>query len=440
MSLREQDTVYLPKSAIPSRWYNIQAELPATPAPPLHPGTREPIGPADMQAIFPDVLIEQEMTSTRWVTIPEEVMEAYAIWRPTPLVRARRLEAALGVNTQIWFKYEGVSPAGSHKPNTAIPQAWYNRQAGVKRLTTETGAGQWGSSLSFACQRYGLDCTIYMVRASHDSKPYRRTMMRMWGGEVFASPSERTAAGRAVRASHGADMPGSLGIAISEAVEDAAGRADTKYALGSVLNHVLLHQTVIGQETQAQLALAGVTPDVLVGCVGGGSNFGGFVFPFIGAALRGEQPHTRIVAVEPTACPTITQGKLDYDYGDIAGLTPMLRMHTLGHDFVPPSIHAGGLRYHGMAPLVSATVEHGWVEGAAVDQNDVFAACRLFLIAEGILPAPEAGHALLGAINEARRLHREKPGGTVVFNLCGHGFLDLPAYEAFIDGRLKQEV
>lgn len=438
--IREQDTVHLPKQAIPRRWYNLHADLPAPMQPPLHPGTRQPLGPGDMAPIFPEALIEQEMSLERWISIPEEVMDAYAIWRPTPLVRARRLEQALALNVQIWYKYEGVSPAGSHKPNTAIPQAWYNRQAGVRRLTTETGAGQWGSSLSFACQRYGLECTIYMVRASHDSKPYRRTMMRLWGGEVFASPSERTQSGRAVRARHGADMPGSLGIAISEAVEDAVQRDDTKYALGSVLNHVLLHQTVIGQETRTQLELAGVEPDVLVGCVGGGSNFGGFAFPFIGAALRGESPACRIVAVEPTACPTITKGKLDYDYGDIAGLTPMLRMHTLGHEFVPPSIHSGGLRYHGMAPLVSAAVEHGWVEGAAVDQTDVFAACQLFLSTEGILPAPEAGHALLGAINEAKCLHQVKPGGSVVFNLCGHGFLDLPAYEAFIEGRLRNEV
>jgi len=432
-----QDVVHLRKSDIPRRWYNIQADLPRPLDPPLHPATRRPVGFDDMRPIFADALIEQEMSTDRWIDVPEEVMEAYAMWRPTPLHRARNLEQAIGSRARIFYKYEGGSPAGSHKPNTAVPQAYYNKRQGIRRLTTETGAGQWGASLSFACQRYGMECTVYMVKASYESKPYRRVLMRLWGGEVFASPSDRTNAGRKVRAELG-DTSGSLGIAISEAVEDAVGREDTRYALGSVLNHVLLHQTVIGLELDAQLREAGVEPDVMVGCVGGGSNFGGFAFPMIGQILRGERRRpVRIVAVEPTACPTITQGRYDYDLGDTVGLTPLMKMHTLGHDFVPPAIHSGGLRYHGMAPLVSAVVEAGLAHAVAVDQVDVFEACRTFLNAEGILPAPEAGHAVLGAINEAKRLTAEGRDGNVVFNLCGHGFLDLPAYQAFIEGRLN---
>lgn len=432
---RSNHAIHLSAADMPTRWYNIQADLPVPLDPPLHPVTRQPATAADMSALFPDSLIEQEMTTQRWIDIPEDVLEAYSLWRPTPLFRARALEERLGTPARIYYKYEGVSPAGSHKPNTAIPQAWYNKQAGVKRLTTETGAGQWGSALSFACNRYGMQCTIYMVRVSYETKPYRRTMMEMWGGEVFPSPTDRTQAGRHVR-ERMPDTLGSLGIAISEAVEDAATTPGTKYALGSVLNHVLLHQTVIGLETQKQLEQIGEKADVLVGCVGGGSNFAGFTFPFVADKIAGKAKDLRVVAVEPAACPTITKGRYEYDYGDTEGLTPLLKMHTLGHDFVPPAIHSGGLRYHGMGPLVSAVVEQGFVDAVSVKQVGVFDACRIFLETEGILPAPEAGHAVRAAIDEALRLKAEGRKGTVVFNLCGHGFLDLPAYQNYVAGKL----
>ncbi len=430
------EAIILPKRDLPQKWYNLAADLPKPLDPPLHPGERRPIRPEEMAPIFPMGLIEQEMSAERWIPIPEEVLDILSIWRPTPVFRARRLEQALGTPARIFYKYEGVSPAGSHKPNTAVPQAYYNKREGVKRLTTETGAGQWGSALSFACHHFQMACTVYMVRVSYEQKPYRRVMMNLWGAEVFPSPSDRTNAGRQILAK----MPntlGSLGIAISEAVEDAATHDDARYTLGSVLNHVLLHQTVIGLELQAQLDQAGIEPDVLVGCVGGGSNFAGFTFPYLGDKISGKRKNLRIVSVEPAACPSITRGRYEYDFGDTVGLTPLLKMHTLGHDFIPPDIHAGGLRYHGMAPLVSAAVEQGFVEPLAVHQLDVFAACKLFLETEGLLPAPEAGHAVLGAIEEAKRMKEEKRAGTIVFNLCGHGFLDLASYEAYLRGKLQ---
>ncbi|GAB4314608.1 MAG: TrpB-like pyridoxal phosphate-dependent enzyme [Candidatus Sumerlaeia bacterium] len=432
----QAEVITLSKKEIPGQWYNLAADLPRPLEPPLHPGTRQPISPSDMSAIFPEALIAQEMSQERWIPIPEEVLEIYSMWRPTPLFRARRLEQALGTPARIFYKYEGVSPAGSHKPNTAVAQAYFNHKEGVRRLTTETGAGQWGTALCFATHHFNMKCTVYMVRVSHDSKPYRRTMMKLWGGEVFPSPSDRTNSGRQILEKM-PDTLGSLGIAISEAVEDAATHDDAKYALGSVLNHVLLHQTVVGLELQKQLEKAGVEPDVLVGCVGGGSNFGGFAFPFLHDKIAGKRKNLRVVSVEPAACPSITKGRFDYDFGDTVGLTPLLKMHTLGHDFVPPDIHAGGLRYHGMAPLVSAAVDQGLIEPTAVHQIQVFEASRLFLQTEGILPAPEAGHAVLGAIEEARRAKEEGREITIVFNLCGHGFLDLAAYEAFLAGQLK---
>ena len=421
---------------MPSRWYNLAADLKTPLAPPLHPGTLQPLGPEELAPLFPATLIEQEMSTQRWIEIPEAVREVYALWRPTPLIRARRLEAALGTPAQIWFKWEGVSPAGSHKPNSAVPQAYYNAQAGLRRLTTETGAGQWGSSLAFACAQFGLACTIYMVRVSYGQKPYRASMMRAWGAEVFPSPTDRTRSGRAIREQM-PDTNGSLGIAISEAVEDAIEHADTHYALGSVLNHVLLHQTVIGLEARTQFEKAGIWPDVVVGCVGGGSNFGGFAFPFLFDKLSGERPGLRAVAVEPAACPSLTRGKLAYDFGDTAGLTPLVRMHTLGSRFMPPGFHAGGLRYHGMAPLVSAAVEQGLAEPIAVSQLDTFAAGLLFARTEGILPAPEANHAVQGAIMEAERCKREGKAEVIAFNLCGHGFMDMTAYDAYLAGTLS---
>lgn len=430
------DCVLLSKSEIPKKWYNLAADLPKPLDPPLHPATRQPVTLEDMTPIFPMGLLEQEMSAQRWIDIPEEVLEIYSLWRPTPVVRATRLEQALQTPAKIYYKYEGVSPAGSHKPNTAVPQAYYNMKEGVKRMTTETGAGQWGSALAFACQHFGMACTIYMVRASYEQKPYRRSMMHMWGAEVFASPSDRTKSGRQLREKFPNTL-GSLGIAISEAVEDAVMHDDAKYGLGSVLNHVLLHQTVVGLELKAQLDKLGVEPDVMVGCVGGGSNFAGFTFPFLHDKIAGKRKNLRVVSVEPAACPSITKGRYEYDFGDTVGLTPLLKMHTLGHDFIPPDIHSGGLRYHGMAPLVSAAVEQGLVEAAAVHQLEVFDACKLFLQTEGILPAPEAGHALLGAIQEAKRMKEEKRAGTIVFNLCGHGFLDLASYESFLAGKLQ---
>ena len=430
--MSEQTRFDLPQDQIPTHWINIAPDLPGEPLPPLSPATHEPAGPDDLSAIFPMALIEQEVSFDPLVAIPDAVREAYAVWRPTPLFRARRLEQDLGTSARIFYKYEGVSPAGSHKPNSAVPQAYENARAGIKRLVTETGAGQWGSSLAYACGLFGLDCEVFMVGSSYDQKPYRRSMMRAWGGTVHRSPSERTQAGRDAAGS----PTGSLGIAISEAVEIAAQDPDANYALGSVLNHVLLHQTVIGQEAIAQMELAGATPDVIVGCVGGGSNFGGIAFPFLRQALAGER-EVRFVAAEPAACPTLTQGTYRYDYGDTSGLTPLMPMHTLGHDFVPPPVHAGGLRYHGASPLISALVKHGLIEARAYRQNETFDAALRFARTQGIIPAPEPSHAIRAVIEEANAATEAGDERTILFNLCGHGHLDLAAYEAYLSGSLE---
>jgi len=425
----------LDESRLPDHWYNLAADLPSPPPPPLHPGTGQPIGPDDLAPLFPMEVILQEVSTEQRIAIPEPVRDVYRQWRPTPLFRARRLEAALETPARIFYKYEGVSPSGSHKPNTAVPQAYYNRQEGVRRLTTETGAGQWGSALAFAGALFGLEVEVYMVRVSYDQKPYRRALMEAFGAQCIASPSESTETGRAILAEH-PDSTGSLGIAISEAVEVAAQRDDTKYSLGSVLNHVLMHQTVIGEEALEQLALAGDYPDVLIGCTGGGSNFSGLVFPFIGRKLRGG-PDVRVIAVEPAACPSLTRGTYAYDFGDTGHLTPLVKMHTLGSVFVPPGFHAGGLRYHGMAPMVSHLHQLGLIEARAYAQTEVFAAGVEFARAEGILPAPEANHAVKATIDEAVRCREEGEEKTILFNLCGHGHFDMQAYIDYFAGKLK---
>ncbi|MGO8672733.1 MAG: TrpB-like pyridoxal phosphate-dependent enzyme [Capsulimonadaceae bacterium] len=428
--------IFLDPAKMPTAWYNVVADMTEKPEPYLHPGTRQPVGPADLAPIFPMSLIEQEVTPQRWVDIPGAVIDCYRQYRPSPLHRALRLEAALGTPARIYYKYEGGSPAGSHKPNTAIPQAYYNKQAGIKRVSTETGAGQWGSSMALACQWFDLECTVYMVKVSFHQKPYRRTMMRLWGAEVIPSPSNKTHAGCAVL-EHDPDSNGSLGIAISEAVEDAAGRADTNYALGSVLNHVLLHQTIIGQEVQAQLAQVDDYPDVVIGCCGGGSNFGGIALPFVGEKLRGEAKKAiRFIGVEPSACPTMTRGEFRYDFGDVAKYTPLVPMYTLGHNFMPAGIHAGGLRYHGMSAIISQLLKSGIIEAAAYPQNACFSAAELFVKTEGIVPASESSHAVRAAIDEALRAKEQNEDKTIVFCLSGHGFLDLAAYENYIDGGL----
>ncbi|NPV26269.1 MAG: TrpB-like pyridoxal phosphate-dependent enzyme [Firmicutes bacterium] len=426
--------ILLPEKDLPTRWYNIQADMPNLPAPPLHPVTRKPVGPADLAAIFPMEIIKQEVSTERYIEIPEEVQEMYRLYRPSPLIRAYRLEKVLDTPARIYFKYEGVSPAGSHKPNSAIPQAYYNKQAGIKRLTTETGAGQWGSALSLACSFFGLECTVYMVKVSYQQKPYRRSFMQVYGANVIPSPSNLTEAGRRILAQD-PDSPGSLGIAISEAVEEAAKRDDTNYSLGSVLNHVCLHQTVIGQEAKAQLELVDEYPDVIVGCCGGGSNFAGLSFPFLQDKLAGRQ--VRAVAVEPTACPTLTKGVFAYDYGDTAQLTPVLKMYTLGHDFVPSGIHAGGLRYHGDSALVSQLYHDGIIEARAFSQKAVFEAALLFARTEGILPAPESAHAIKGAIEEALACREAGEAKTILFGLSGHGHFDLGAYDAYLSGNME---
>ncbi len=425
----------LAEDRMPTAWYNIQADLPVPPPPVLHPGTGQPIGPQDLAPLFPMALIMQEVSTERFIEIPEEVQAIYRQWRPTPLFRARRLEQALDTPARIYYKYEGVSPTGSHKPNTAVAQAYYNKQEGVKRLVTETGAGQWGSSLAMAGAFFGLEVLVFMVKVSYQQKPYRRTLMEAYGARVVASPSEETNAGRAILAAH-PDSTGSLGIAISEAVEVAAQDPDAKYSLGSVLNHVLLHQTVIGEEALAQMELADDYPDIIVGCTGGGSNFSGISFPFIGKKLRGERD-VRVVAVEPAACPSMTRGRYAYDFGDTAKMTPLIKMHTLGHDFVPPGIHAGGLRYHGMAPLVSHLLELGVIEAINVQQLETFSAGIQFARAEGIIPAPEANHAVAGAIREALRCKEEGVSRTILFNLCGHGHFDMQAYTDYMAGKLR---
>jgi tryptophan synthase beta chain len=431
------DTVkyVLEESKIPKAWYNIVADLPTPPPPVLHPGTLQPIGPGDLAPLFPMALIMQEVSAERYIDIPEPVRDVYRQWRPSPLYRARRLEKALDTPARIYYKYEGVSPAGSHKPNTAVAQAFYNKQEGVKRLSTETGAGQWGSALAFAGALFGLEVKVYMVKVSYQQKPYRKALMEAWGAQCVASPSTETNAGRQILKEH-PNSTGSLGIAISEAVEVAATHDDTKYALGSVLNHVLMHQTVIGQEAIEQFDMADDYPDIIVGCTGGGSNFAGATFPFIGAQLRGGKK-VRVIACEPSACPSLTRGKYAYDFGDTGHLTPLVKMHTLGSTFVPPGFHAGGLRYHGMAPLVSLVQEQGLIESRAYTQTKCFEAGVQFARAEGILPAPEANHAVRGAIDEALRCKREGKKQTILFNLCGHGHFDMQAYIDYFAGKLE---
>ncbi len=419
---------------MPTAWYNIQADLPVPLPPILNPGTGQPIAPADLAPLFPMSLIEQEVSQERWIEIPDEVQSIYRQWRPTPLYRARRLEQALDTPAKIYYKYEGVSPAGSHKPNTAVAQAYYNKQAGIKRLITETGAGQWGSSLAFAGALFGLEVLVYMVKVSYNQKPYRRALMETYGAKVVASPSTETQAGRSILATH-PDSTGSLGIAISEAVEIAAQDEQSNYALGSVLNHVLLHQTVIGQEALVQMEMAGDYPDLVIGCTGGGSNFAGIAFPSLGAKLRGDRD-VEIIAVEPTACPTLTRGKYAYDFGDTAHLTPLMKMHTLGSTFVPEGIHAGGLRYHGMAPLMSHIVALGLAQARSESQLGCFAAGLTFARAEGILPAPEANHAVKAAIDEALKCKESGESKVILFNLCGHGHFDMQAYMDYQAGKL----
>ena len=434
--MNNQIKFILPETEIPETWYNIVADLPTPPAAVLHPGTLQPIGPDDLAPLFPNAIIAQEVSTERDIAIPEPVREIYKQWRPSPLFRARRLEAALDTPARIYYKYEGVSPAGSHKPNSAIAQAYYNKAEGVKLLVTETGAGQWGSSLAMACNFFGLGCKIYMVRVSYNQKPYRRALMETFGASVTASPSMETNAGRAILDKN-PDCTGSLGMAISEAVEVAAQNPDAKYALGSVLNHVLLHQTVIGQEAIKQMEMADDQADVIVACTGGGSNFAGIAFPFIGKVLRGEHKKLRVVAVEPAACPSITRGHYAYDFGDTSHLTPLVKMHTLGSTFVPPGFHAGGLRYHGMAPLVSKVVSEGLAEATTVSQLESFAAGIQFARAEGIVPAPEANHAVAGAIREALRCKEEGVSRAILVNVSGHGHFDMQAYTDFMAGKLQ---
>ena len=427
--------ILLDEDEMPTQWYNIVADLPEPPPPALHPGTRQPATAEDFAPLFPMALVEQEVSTERFIDIPGDVLDVYRLWRPSPLFRARRLEKHLDTPAKIFYKYEGVSPAGSHKPNTAVPQAWYNAQEGVRKLTTETGAGQWGSSLAFACAQFGLECEIWQVAASYLAKPHRRTMMETWGGRVHPSPSEMTEFGRKLLAEN-PDHPGSLGIAISEAVSEAMEDETVRYALGSVLNHVLLHQTIIGEEALLQLSKVGETPDVLVGCTGGGSNFGGLAFPFLREKLAGNM-NPVIRCVEPAACPTLTKGEYRYDFGDTAGLTPLMKMHTLGHGFVPEPIHAGGLRYHGMAPLVSHVYELDLVEAIAVPQLECFEGAIKFARSEGIVPAPEPTHAIAAAIREALACKESGEDKTILTALCGHGHLDLASYDRYLRGEMK---
>lgn len=429
----EQRQFLLSQKDIPTAWYNVAADLGEPPPPPLHPATQQPCGPEDLAPIFPMGVLEQEMSTQRWIKIPDEVLKVLTLWRPSPLYRATVLEKALGTPAKIYYKYEGVSPAGSHKLNTAAAQAYYNKIEGTKRIATETGAGQWGSALSMACKFFGLGCTVYMVKCSFYQKPYRKSLMHIFGADVYPSPSEQTEFGKQVLAKD-PECPGSLGMAISEALEDTVKHNDVKYSLGSVLNHVILHQTVIGLESKKQMEMAGDYPDVVIGCVGGGSNYGGIVMPFMADKFAGKE--VRGVAVEPTACPTITSGAYKYDYGDTAQMTPLLKMHSLGADFIPPAIHAGGLRYHGMAPLISLLVDKGMIEAVALDQIDVFRAAIQFAQTEGIVPAPESAHAICQAINEANRAKEEGKERVILFNLSGHGMLDLGAYDTYLAEKL----
>ncbi|MDA0361324.1 MAG: TrpB-like pyridoxal phosphate-dependent enzyme [Proteobacteria bacterium] len=430
------DTVkyLLPENEIPKSWYNLMADLPSQPSPPLHPGTKQPIGPDDLAPLFPMEIIMQEVSMEREIDIPDPVRRIYKQWRPAPLYRARNLEKFLDTPAKIYYKYEGVSPSGSHKPNTAVPQAFYNAQEGVKKITTETGAGQWGSSLAYAGALFGIDVQVFMVKVSFQHKPYRKALMESFGAQCFASPSEMTNSGRAILEQN-PDSSGSLGIAISEAVEIAATNDDTKYALGSVLNHVLMHQSIVGLESIKQMEMAGDYPDVIVGCTGGGSNFAGIAFPFLGQKLRGGSD-INIVAVEPAACPSLTKGQYAYDFGDTGQMTPLVKMHTLGSSFIPPAFHAGGLRYHGMAPLVSHIKDLGLIDAVSYTQLEVFEAGVQFARAEGIIPAPEANHAVKGAIVEALKCKKEGTSKTILFNLCGHGHFDMQAYTDYFAGKL----
>ncbi|NTW04588.1 MAG: TrpB-like pyridoxal phosphate-dependent enzyme [Peptococcaceae bacterium] len=427
--------ILLSEKEMPTHWYNIQADMPELPDTPLNPVTKEPLGPQDLAAIFPMELIKQEVSQERWIEIPDEVRDIYRIWRPSPLIRARRLEKALDTPARIYYKYEGVSPAGSHKLNTAVPQAYYNKAAGIKRLSTETGAGQWGIALSQACNFFDLECTVYMVKVSFNQKPYRKSLMEIFGSNVIASPSNLTESGRKILAEF-PDSNGSLGIAISEAVEDAAKRDDTNYALGSVLNHVCLHQSIIGLEAKAQMEKAGFYPDVVIGCSGGGSNFAGIAFPFINDKIANKSK-TRLVAVEPISCPTLTRGEYSYDYGDVVGLAPIMKMNTLGASFMPPGIHAGGLRYHGVSPLVSKLLQDGLIDAISLGQTSVFQGAILFARAEGLIPAPESSHAVQAAINEALEAKEAGEARTILFNMSGHGLLDLPSYDLYLSGKLE---
>jgi tryptophan synthase beta chain len=425
----------LTQSDIPKSWYNLLADFPEPLPPPLHPGTKQPMPPEALEAIFPRNLIEQELSPQPWIEIPEPVRDIYALWRPTPLLRAVRFEQVLKTPAHIYYKYEGASPAGSHKPNTAVAQAYFNKVAGTKRLATETGAGQWGSSLAFACSLFGLECNVYMVKVSYDHKPYRRMLMHTWGATVHPSPSDQTEYGRKLLAED-PHCPGSLGIAISEAIEDTMKHPHTKYSLGSVLNHVCLHQSVIGQETIQQMEMAGEEPDTIIGCCGGGSNFAGLAFPFIRKKIAGKKNY-RIVGVEPSACPTLTKGELRYDFGDTAETTPLLMMYTLGHKFMPPAIHAGGLRYHGMSPMVSHALKLGLMEAESHHQTKVFEAATQFARSEGIVPAPESAHAIASVVDEAAKARDSGKKRVIVFNLSGHGLLDLSAYESYLHGKLQ---
>lgn len=431
----EKTSFALTQADIPTHWYNLAADFPEPMLPPLHPGTRQPVTLQDMTAIFPENLVMQEMCPDRLVEIPDEVRSIYALWRPTPLLRAVRLEKALQTPAHIYYKYEGASPAGSHKPNTAVPQAYYNKKAGTKRLSTETGAGQWGSSLAMACKMFDLECVVYMVKVSYNQKPYRKMMMHTWGATVHSSPTRHTDVGRKIL-EQDPECPGSLGIAISEAIEDTVKHPGTKYALGSVLNHVCLHQSIVGQECIKQMELAGEKPDVVIGCVGGGSNFAGISFPFIRENLA-KKSKCRILAVEPTVCASLTKGELRYDFGDTAEMTPLMMMYTLGHDFMPPSIHAGGLRYHGMAPMVSHAYKLGLMDAVAYAQTKIFETAILFARTEGLVPAPESSHAICAAVDEAIKAREEGKKRVILFNLSGHGMLDLASYDSYLAGHLK---
>ncbi|MFC2133643.1 TrpB-like pyridoxal phosphate-dependent enzyme [Bacteroidota bacterium] len=430
------ERVLLEPKQMPDKWYNIAADLNGTLAMPLHPGTKEPVKPEDLAPIFPDELISQEMSSDRFIEIPEEVQDIYRMTRPTPLVRAKRLEKFLDTPARIYYKYEGVNPAGSHKTNTAIPQAYYNKKAGIKKLVTETGAGQWGSALAFACHKFGLECQVFMVKVSYEQKPYRKTFIQLFGGDIVASPSTLTNSGKAVL-QEDPESPGSLGIAISEAVEVAAQQNDANYSLGSVLNHVMLHQTIIGEEARIQLEMLDEYPDIVIGCVGGGSNFAGISFSFLRDKLTNGNKNLEVIAVEPSSCPTLTKGKFDYDFGDQAGLTPLMKMYTLGNKFIPPKIHAGGLRYHGAAPTVSELLNQKIISAESFHQKEVFEAARIFIQTEGVVLAPESSHAVKSVIEQANKCKSSGESKSILFNLSGHGLLDLGAYDSFLSNKLE---